>query len=68
MYNEEEYLVQKIVLTINTFGAAYYCLSKDITKECAENVVKKLQEMGAAAELFNDGMYDIIYAFVVGRP
>lgn len=67
MYNQEDYLTQKIVLTINTFGMAYYCLAEDITEECAQNVVKKLNDMGAAAEYFNDGLYNTIYAFVPGR-
>jgi hypothetical protein len=68
LYNQEDYLVQKIVMTINAFGMAYYCLSEEISKECAENVIKKLQDMGATTELFNDGIHDIIYAFVSGRP
>ena len=67
MYNQEDYLTQKIVLTINTFGMAYYCLAEDITEECAQNVVKKLNDMGAATEYFNDGARNIIYAFVPGR-
>lgn len=68
LYNQEDYLVQKIVLTINTFGMAYYCLSEEVSKECAENVVKKLYDIGAVAELFNDGKCNIIYAFAAGRP
>ena len=67
MYNQEDYLTQKIVLTINNFGMAYYCLSEEISEECAQNVVKKLNDMGAATEYFNDGLYNTIYAFVPGR-
>lgn len=67
MYNEEEYLTNKIILTINTFGMAYYCLDESVSKECAENVVKRLRDMGANVELFNDGMRNVIYAIVPNR-
>ena len=43
---------------------AYYCLDKSVSKERAENVVKRLRDMGAGVELFDDGMRNVIYAFV----
>ena len=67
MYNEEEYLTNKIILTISAFGMAYYCLDESVSKECAKNVVKRLQDIGAGVELFNDGMHNVIYAFVPNR-
>ena len=54
MYNQEDHIAQKIVLTINNFGMAYYCLPEEVSEECARNVVKKLNDMGAATEYFND--------------
>ena len=60
----ENYLISKIIMTINNFGMAYYCLDECVSEECGQRVVGKLNQMGAAAEFFNDGDRNIIYAFI----
>lgn len=60
----ENYLISKIIMTINNFGMAYYCLDENVSEECGQRVVGKLNQMGAAAEFFNDGDHNIIYAFI----
>lgn len=60
----EDYLINKIIMTINNFGMAYYCLDESVSEECGQRIVSKLNQMGAAAEFFNDGDRNIIYAFI----
>ena len=60
----ENYLISKIIMTINNFGMAYYCLDESVSEECGQRIVGKLNQMGAAAEFFNDGDRNIIYAFI----
>ena len=60
----EEYLLNKIIFIINAFGMAYYYLDESVSEECGQRVVDKLNQMGAAAELFYEDDRKIIYAFV----